>query len=303
MLFLPFLLLTSFVLDFVAYEQEVPGVDHPYMMVPVPGGTFEMGSSKHSDTQLHEVSVDDFWMSAHEVSWDQYEVFVYGDVSKGLKSAAELRALGVDGVSGATSPYVEMSFGMGKDGFPAVNVTQYAALMYCKWLTARTGIFYRLPTEAEWEYACKAGKTEAANLDEVAVHANNNDGKYGKVGMRKPNTLGIYDMLGNVSEWTMDQYDATFYPTSPTANPWNKPTELYPRTTRGGSWKDAPEDCTCSERKPSNPNWKRRDPQFPKSLWWHTNAPFVGFRIIRPRRQPSASDIANYWIEAMDDFN
>ncbi len=294
------------IIDFQSYEQQVPGIDHPITMIPIKGGSFQMGSNESADTQpVHEVAVNDFWMATYEVNWDQYEAFVFGEIQKNLVDKEKLNDLGIDGITGATTPYVEMSFGMGKDGYPAVNVTQYAALMYCKWLSASTGIFYRLPTEAEWEFACKAGTMKDFDgiLGESAVFAGNNEGKYAKSGTKTPNKSGLFDMLGNVSEWTMDQYDPEFYKQSLKSNPWNKPSELYPRTTRGGSWKDDADGCSCSSRNPSNPNWKLRDPQFPKSLYWHTNAPFVGFRIVRPRIQPSKEEISKYWLDPIEDFN
>ena len=265
-----------------------------------------MGSNDSLDTKpIHTVEVSDFWMAKYEINWDQYETFVFGEIQKNLVDKEKMNALGIDAVSGATTPYVEMSFGMGKDGYPVINVTQYAALMYCKWLTASTGIFYRLPTEAEWEYACKANssKDHEGLLEESAVYDSNNEGKYAKSGTKIKNKFGLFDMLGNVSEWTMDQYEPEFYKQSKKLNPWNRPVELYPRTTRGGSWKDSAEGCNCTTRKPSKPDWKRRDPQFPKSLYWHTNAPFVGFRIVRPRVQPSKEEIKKFWLDPMDDFN
>ena len=210
------------------------------------------------------------------------------------------------------TPYVDMSHNMGRKKFPVVNITEYAALTFCKWLSAKTGKFYRLPTEAEWEYACRAGSTEdyafgsdSAQLEQYAWYKNNSNNKYQKVGTKKPNAFGLYDMHGNVAEWTMDQYSKSGYPNTGdqiTSNPWVRPTELYPRAVRGGSWKDEAHVLRSFARIGSKAAWKRIDPQIPKSRWWFTNASHVGFRIIRPKNTPSKEEIKKYWLEAIDDY-
>ena len=107
-------------------------------------------------------------------------------------------------------------------------------------------------------------------------------------------------MHGNVSEWTLDQYIEDAYSNLKDTiinNPFNRPTTEYPRVVRGGSWKDSAEDLRSYKRIPSEKSWKRRDPQFPKSRWWHTNAQFLGFRIVRPYNTPNIEDIEAYWIK------
>jgi len=295
---------------FKNYKQDLKGEPFIMEMVAIEGGSFKMGVEKGNKTRgddekpIHEVSVDDFWMGKYEVTWEQYDAFVYGKFDMGqVTSISKLNDLGIDAITGATTPYMDMSFGMGKESNPAVNMTQYGAIMYCKWLTAMTGVFYRLPTEAEWEYACKKGKSDIdSNLKEVAWYEDNSDGKYQRTGTKKPNSLGIYDMLGNVSEWVLDKYDAKYYSHSPKENPWNIPTKLYPRVVRGGSWKDTSSKLCCTSRNRSRSNWKVRDPQIPKSKWWHTEASFVGFRVVRPKVQPSPEEIKKYWLKAIVDY-
>ena len=306
---------------FTNYTQPVPGSDVSIEMVPVPGGTYMMGSPeeekgrKEDEGPLHRVKVDSFWMGKYEITWEQYDLFVKEEVEKLANQlpgkGAEVN-LSADAVSLPTPPYIDMSFGMGRDGFPAINMTQYAAVHYAKWLTAKTGHFYRLPTEAEWEYACRAGSETAyhfgddpAKLEEYAWYYDNSNRKYHQIGSKKPNPFGLYDMHGNVAEWTMDQYNEDFYAKfegNTSHNPWLRPEELYPRTVRGGSWKDDPDRLRCAARRGSRSRWKQRDPQLPKSLWWLTDAPFVGFRLVRPVNPPSKEEMERYWLEAMEDF-
>ena len=209
-----------------------------------------------------------------------------------------------DAVARPTTPYVEMSFGMGTEGFPAISMTQHAANTYCKWLSAKTGHYYRLPTEAEWEYACRAGTTtmysfgdDPALIDEYAWHDGNSDSKYQKVGTKKPNPWGLHDMHGNVSEWTLDQFVPDIYATfkDTISNPFEYGKSLYPRVARGGSWMDKPEQLRSAVRIASSAEWKLQDPQLPKSIWYHTDAQFLGFRVIRPLIVPSAQDMHKYW--------
>ncbi|MEC3905665.1 SUMF1/EgtB/PvdO family nonheme iron enzyme [Tamlana sp. 2201CG12-4] len=295
--------------EFENYTQTVKDLSLSFKMMAVNGGSFSMGAPESSERHAnekpsHEVEVDDFWIGKHEITWEQYDAFVFGEFGPDKFIAKDrLLNLGIDAVSGATPPYVDMSFNMGKGSFPAVNMTQYAAIMYCQWLTSKTGIFYRLPTEAEWEYACKKGKTDSnKDLGNIGWYKANANNKYQKTGSKSSNSLDIHDMLGNVSEWVYDQYSTTFYKNSPKKNPINIPTQLYPRVIRGGSWKDTADKLCCTSRQASNQDWKQRDPQIPKSNWWLTDAPFVGFRLVRPKVQPSKEDIKKYWLDAIEDF-
>ncbi len=297
--------------QFKNYKQAVKLEKFSIEMVAIEGGTFDMGAEESDNSRnsnekpIHTVSIDDFWMGKYEITWEQYDAFVYGKFDDGqFENPSKLKAMGIDGVSGATSPYVDMSFGMGKGSYPAVNMTQYAAIMYCKWLTSKTGVFYRLPTEAEWEYTCKKGKTDTVkDFKNISWYEDNSNEKYQETGTKNPNELEIYDLLGNVSEWVMDQYSTSFYAdSSKKNNPWNVPSKLYPRVVRGGSWKDTANKLCCTSRQASNPKWKRRDPQIPKSDWWNTDAPFIGFRVVRPKGQPSKKEIEKYWLNAIVDY-
>jgi formylglycine-generating enzyme required for sulfatase activity len=294
------------------YNQAISGTQVSFDMVPIPGGTFTMGSPgtepdrKPDEGPQHKVTISPFWMEKCEVTWNEFELFMYPEIKKASDPAKDV----ADAVTHPTRPYVEMSFGMGKDGFPAISMTQHAANSYCKWLSAKTGHFYRLPTEAEWEYACRAGTTtaysfgdDAKKLGDYAWYAANSDGKYQKVGQKKPNPWGLYDMHGNVVEWTLDQYLPDQYakcPADGSIDPWVKATKPYPHSVRGGSWQDDPDMLRTSVRRGSERSWKMQDPQLPKSIWYHTDAQFLGFRVIRPLKVPSQEEIAKYWTSGVE---
>ncbi|HXF11492.1 MAG TPA: formylglycine-generating enzyme family protein [Desulfuromonadaceae bacterium] len=252
-------------------------------------------------------------MGRCEVTWDEYELFMYpGDDKPKPEPGAENYISNVaDAVSRPTKPYVEMSFGMGKVGFPAISMTQHAANKYCEWLTAKTGHFYRLPTEAEWEYACRAGTTTAyffgndpSQLDDYAWYGKNSDFKYQKVGKKKPNPWGLYDICGNVAEWCLDQYDPNYYQQFQAIvadNPWNQSTKPYPQVVRGGSWDDEdPAKLRSAVRRASDKSWKMQDPQLPKSIWYHTDAQFLGFRVVRPLKVPPPEELSKYWTSGVE---
>jgi formylglycine-generating enzyme required for sulfatase activity len=295
------------------YIQNIPGTPEVIEMAFIPGGTFSMGSPKSEQGHFgdegpqHLVEVDPFWMGKFEITWDLYELFISRGIDKKRPATVSGKEVEIDvaAVSGATQPYTEMSFGMGVEGYPAICMTQLAAVKFCEWLSAMTGNFYRLPTEAEWEYACRAGTKTAysfgdnpSNLDIFAWHEGNSGGAYHKVGQKEPNPWGLYDMHGNVSEWTLDEYVPTVYNTrkrKTVDNPLQTPTKTYPRVVRGGAWSDKPNRLRSAARRPSSKKWKKRDPQIPKSLWWHTDAPFVGFRVVRPLETPSPLDQNKYW--------
>ncbi|MCW3090053.1 MAG: formylglycine-rating enzyme family protein [Ferruginibacter sp.] len=273
-------------------------------MMPVNRGTFLMGSStdekgrEADEGPQRTVSVSAFWMGAFEVSRDEFDVF-YKDETTSANSD-------VDAVTRPSPQYVDLSWGMGKEGgYPVNSLSQYAALMYCRWIYDKTGVFYRLPTEAEWEYACRAGTTsryyfgdDEQQLDKYAWYKNNSDNKFQRSGLKQPNAWGLYDMLGNVCEWTLDHYEEKRMENmaDKTENPFVAPIKAkYPKALRGGGYTDEAIQLRCARRFKSDPLWNRRDPQIPKSKWWLTDAPSVGFRIIRPREQPTAEKINEFY--------
>jgi len=302
------------------YTNTIPGTRVTFALVPIPGGEFVMGSldseaaRKPDEGPQHKVKISPFWMGQCEVTWNEYELFMYPDEEKRTRATVPTDAAGdklADAVTHPSKPYVEMSFGMGKDGFPAISMTQHAANKYCQWLSAKTGQFYRLPTEAEWEYAARAGTTttyffgdDKAKLGEYAWFEQNSDFKYQKVGKKKPNPWGLYDIYGNVVEWVLDQYNPDFYQqcaaSAVTADPWNKATKPYPHAVRGGSWDDEATMARSAARRGSDRSWKMQDPQLPKSIWYFSDAQFVGFRIVRPLKVPPPEQMQKYWSSGVE---
>jgi formylglycine-generating enzyme required for sulfatase activity len=304
--------------DMKPYTNRIPGTAVTYVMLPIPGGEFIMGSPgdeaarKEDEGPQHKVKISPFWMGRCEVTWNEYELFMYPDEEKKFRATNPTDTAGdqiADVVARPTKPYTEMSFGMGKDGYPAIAMTQHGANKYCQWLSAKTGQFYRLPTEAEWEYACRAGTTTAysfgddvSKLPEFAWFEENSDFKYHKIGTKKPNPWGLHDMHGNVLEWCIDQYQANYSAfTDPvTVDPWTRATKPYPHAARGGSYDDEKSRLRTAARRASDRSWKMQDPQLPKSVWYFSDAPWVGFRVVRPLNIPPPEELSKYWTSGVE---
>jgi formylglycine-generating enzyme required for sulfatase activity len=272
-------------------------------MVPIKAGSFVMGSPPNEpgrDTDegpQKTFNISAFWMGAYEVTYDEFNSF-FTDEMFGQNESA-------DAITRPSPPYIDFTLGMGKEGgYPANSMQQYGAIMYCRWLYKKTGIFFRLPTEAEWEYACRAGTNsmyffgnDQKQLDQYAWYISNSGNQYHKVGELKPNPWGLYDMLGNVAEWTLDQYVEDYFQQTKESkeNPVILPVSRNPRTVKGGTYQDEAKELRPANRKESDLVWNRRDPQIPKSKWWNADAPFVGFRIIRPFKQPTAEEAEKFF--------
>jgi len=305
------------------YDSSIPKTDVPYSMVVIKSGEFLMGSPdgeaghKEDEGPQVKVKVKPFWMGKTEVSWNEYTPFMVTEVGRnkdGSKQNGKADEPITEIISQPTTPYTEMSFGMGTDGYPAISMTQHAANKYCQWLSAQTGHFYRLPTEQEWEYAARAGTSTAyywgndpAGAEEYEWHYDNAPSfQYAKVGEKKPNPWGLHDILGNVCEWTLDQYTPDYYKKLKEMSPdqivgyFVPSTSAYPHTARGGSFDDDLDRLRAAARRGSAPEWKQQDPQLPKSIWYHTDAKFLGFRIVRPLEIPSPEEMYKYWNNGVE---
>jgi formylglycine-generating enzyme required for sulfatase activity len=270
-------------------------------MVAVPGGTFLMGSPKdeagrsEDEGPQHPAAIKPFWMAKVETTWEQYDAWWQNNPGnkdqqrKALKDKADQKT--IDALSRPTPAFGDPTFGFGHDGYPAIGMSHHAAMEFCFWLSQKTGKSYRLPTEAEWEWACRAGSKgpyccDEKDLKDYAWFSENSDDSPQPVGKKKPNAWGLHDMHGNLVEWCIDQYDKDFYGTlsldKTTLMPVKMPTDArWPHVVRGGSWANKKDGIRSASRRGSDKSWIKQDPQRPQSIWWLTNGDFVGFRVMR----------------------
>jgi formylglycine-generating enzyme required for sulfatase activity len=315
----------------VPYTVTIPGTKATFRMIPIPGGTFVMGSPENEEGREADegpqvrVKVEPFWMGETEVTWREYKEFMsLYQVFKKFE-AEQIRLVTeenmVDAITAPTELY-EPSFTFEYGDAPelaAVTMTQLAAKHYTKWMSAITGQQFRLPCEAEWEYACRAGTTTAysfgndpAKLGEYAWYTENTgEGGQRPVKQKKPNPWGLYDMHGNVAEWVLDEYVEEGYARLadqedlPALETIAWPDEAWPRVVRGGSWDSEAAGCRSAAKLASNdPDWKANDPNLPLSPWWFTDDPArgVGFRLLRPLKPHPREEMAKFWEIDADDI-
>ncbi len=237
----------------------IPGTTVTLEMVRVPAGIVTVADPRKKGVPK-KVPVKAFWIARRETTWEAYDPFVFGlDPSGAVQAPA-----GFDALARPSKPYIPPDLGWGHNGFPVINVTHHAATQYCAWLSALTRRKFRLPTEAEWEWACRGAKAGAAPkgpaLDAVAWHQGNSGGQTRASGGKKANPLGLVDMLGNAGEWANDLA--------------GKPVLC------GGSYADAPANVHPGMREYQTYDWNATDPQMPKSKWWLSDGSFVGFRVV-----------------------
>ena len=280
------------------------GENISFEMVPVPGGTFVMGSPKgkpgrkNDEGPQHEVRLHPFYLCTTETTLELFLAYYqetmsakedFIEVEQAKKDAEQSRG-DVDAITGPTPVYGDLTMGYGVK-HPAMGMTWHNAMTVCRWLSKKTGRKYRLPTEAEWEYACRAGTTNvfgfgnAPNrLADFAWYEDNSDGETNEVAKKKPNAWGLYDMLGNVCEWVYDFYSPTAYKEAagktPAVNPKGPKTGKV-HVARGGDYSSSIEELRCAARAFEEEWWRSGDPQFPKSKWWLPEMDFIGFRIAR----------------------
>ncbi|PQO37137.1 transcriptional regulator [Blastopirellula marina] len=306
----------------VPYEITIPGTDAKLKMVPIPAGKFKLGSPdsevghRLAEAPQIEVEVRPFWMAEYETTWKQFKPFMelyspFKDFEyRGVRKVTEQNR--IDAITAPTPLYEPgFTFEYGEDPqLPAVTMTNYSARQYTKWLSGITGNQYRLPCEAEWEYAALGGADTAyhfgndpAKLDEYAWYSGNSDETPHVVKGKKPNQYGLYDMHGNVWEWVLDQYSDQGFARLEGKQlkaldtvAW--PTEPDPLMVKGGGWDEVAQNVRAASKMGSSDiDWKQEDPCIPMSPWWFTSFPstVVGFRVIRPLEELPKQEAVKFY--------
>ena len=303
------------VVKFEDFVEQIPGTPLSFKMVAIPGGAFQMGSPenepfrKEDESPLHQVILSPFFMGEVEVTWDLYWAFYMQTMSEGRTPPQVVFTNNsrpdVDAISGPTPPFGFPDQGWGGADRPAITMTHYGAETFCLWLSQKTGKKYRLPTEAEWEYAARAGAQTPyffpgdpksfsdkgfwrtffkANTDPISnyvIYAKNSRNRTQEPLAVKANPFGLKNMLGNVMEYCADRYDPNAYTQrgDHTLNPLS--TEGTEWVIRGGSYASDASDVRCAARfYTKHDAWMKTDPQQPKSIWWYSDIKAVGFRVV-----------------------
>lgn len=302
---------------FKSFTEQVPNSPVSFRMIAIPGGKFMMGSPaeepfrKTDEGPVREVEISPFFMAEVEVTWDEYLAFYSQTAAEGRSSDTEgLRskaASETDAISGATPPYGQPDQGWGLGQRPAISFSYHAAETYCRWLSQITGKTYRLPTEAEWEYACRAGTTtpyffpgdpkkfektgfkarlsnnDTSTINTFIIYNANSSGKTQLPDKVRSNPYGLKNMAGNVAEFCLDWYqpDAySQYPEGVIKDP-RGPESGEEHVIRGGSFRDRAGSLRSAARGYTRTDdWLKTDPQIPKSIWWYSDCFNVGFRVV-----------------------
>ncbi len=301
--------------SFENYTEQVPNTTVSFNMVAVKGGTYKMGSlenepfRKKDEGPVRNVTISPFFMGETEVSWDEYWAFFSATMSEGRIDPNEVmqhNANAPDAITGPTPPFGIPDQGWGSGKRPAITMTHYAASTYCQWLSKVTGKHYRLPTEAEWEFACRAGTetpyffpgnpkkftekglrsklfgTDTTAINSYVVYLLNSHGRTQESSNVKPNPLGLKNMPGNVMEFCSDWYAEDAYSkTGQVVTDPKGPSEGTEHVVRGGNYASDARDLRSAARDYTKTvDWLRTDPQQPKSIWWYSDIKGIGFRVV-----------------------
>lgn len=322
----------------VPYEVTIPGTDATFTMTPIAGGVVTVGPRNASADEDEEatspartVQLAPYWIGTHEVTWAEYRPYMelnskFGELSflrgqlfdgspklekalaerKALQQAVDAMPQAVDAITAPTALYdPSTTYMSGEDPeLPAVTMTVYAAKQYTKWLSVLTGGAYRLPCEAEWEHAAKAGAegdTPDQPVDQIAWYDDNSDYEAQPVGQKSPNANGLYDVLGNAAEWVLD-VPAAEAASSDEPLSWSAsvgaPEQVDPRVAKGGYYESEAGELTFATRLLSvDEDWKASDPNVPLSPWWFADDPStgVGFRVVRQLEPMTADEKQVAW--------
>lgn len=322
------------VTEFGPFTEQIPGSTVTFRMMPIPGGVFNMGSPNDEphrnadEGPVRRTKVDSFYMAEIEVSWNEYLAFYAQTAAEGRSTDSEglrnKQSKEVDAITGATPPYGQPDQGWGKGRRPAMSFSFHAAETYCKWLSLVTGKTYRLPTEAEWEYACRGGtetpyffsgdprkfertgvrarlaRNDTSVINTFVVYNENSPGKTQEPDYVSANPFGLKNMAGNVAEFCSDWYQPDAYGMengSLAINP-RGPASGEEHVIRGGYFKEPAGRMRSAARDHTRTDaWLRTDPQMPKSIWWYSDCFHVGLRVVcefdenTGKRRPDAKNM------------
>ena len=304
------------VTEFADFTETIPGTAVSFNMKAIPGGSFTMGSPedepfrKEDEGPTRNVTLSPFFMGEAEVTWDQYWAFYAETMSEGRTPPSVVYANNsnpeADAISGPTPPFGIPDQGWGGGDRPAITMTHYAAETFCQWLSKKTGKKYRLPTEAEWEYAVRGGTqtpyffegnpkklsdkgfwrkffdADTAYIDRYVVYSKNSQNKTQEPAAVEANPFGLKNMLGNVMEYCSDWYAADAYSklTDGVKDP-KGPSSGEEHVVRGGQYFDDASDLRSAARgHTEHDKWLKTDPQNPKSIWWYSDIRSIGFRVV-----------------------
>jgi len=304
------------VTSFENFTEYIPGTPVKFNMKAIPAGSFQMGSTtkepfhKEDEAPVRTVTVSKFFMGETEVTWDQYYSFLGETMSEGRTRPEAVYANNsnpdVDAVSGPTPPFGIPDQGWGSGQRPALTMTYYGAEIFCMWLSKKTGKNYRLPTEAEWEYAARGGSqtpyffegspkkysdygfwrnvfsADTAVINSYAIYNKNSNLRTSEPSRVKENPFGLRNTSGNVYEYCSDWYAEDAYSQTPAevTNP-KGPATGTERVVRGGNYTSDASDLRNAARFHTDHDaWMKTDPQVPKSIWWYSDIKGIGFRLV-----------------------
>ena len=301
---------------FENFIETIPGTAASISMIAVPGGEFTIGSPEDepfredNEGPQRRVRISPFFMGEVEVTWDQFWAFYSETMSEGRTPPSVIYANNsrddIDAVSGPTPPFGLPDQGWGMGSRPAITMTHYSAQTFCQWLSLKTGKKYRLPTEAEWEYAARGGtqtpyffegnprklsnegflkdifEPDTTGIDSHVIYVNNSDNRSQEPSETRPNPFGLKNMLGNVMEYCEDWYAEDSYEsiTDGELDP-KGPSEGTEHVVRGGHYNSDAADLRSAARSHTeHDDWLKTDPQNPKSIWWYSDVKGIGFRVV-----------------------
>lgn len=299
---------------FASFTETIPNTAVSFRMIAIPGGSYDQGSPekepfrKADEGPVRKVKISPFFMAETEVTWDEYLVFYAATAGEGRSTDTEgsRNLTGLDAITGPTPPYGQPDQNWGMGSRPAITMSFHAAETYCRWLSEVTGKHYRLPTEAEWEYAARGGTgspyffpgnpgdfmgrgiigrflgKNSEILDRYVIHQGNSMARTQPPDVVEANAFGLKNMLGNAAEYCADWYapDAYSLTSGAVTNP-RGPDTGSERVIRGGTFKSDAGNVRCASRDfTRSGEWLKTDPQIPKSLWWLSDCNHVSFRVV-----------------------